>query len=433
MFAMPVKRSGFVLLVIVMVLSALLVPAAGAQEGDPARTGFRPDAPPYGVRGPYPVGFMTFAAGDAEHPLTGAIWYPALNPDGAEEAVTYDLGVGDLLPLLSALDGRALQDAAPDVANGPYPLVVYSHGLNGQLYYTPYLREHLASHGFVVIAVLHPDTLRGSLLASTEEQQMAVAQTAIDSLVQRPADITRTLDYAEVLAAPEGDLAGVIDMDRVAVAGVSYGGATALLAAGARLDFRTLPELCASGVYASMLSTMVCRLHGDDLPGMEAHLMELAGVEGQPGQLWPSLGDPRIDAVVSLMPGGGSVFVSEEGYANVELPVLFMRSGNDEMAIPAYNVNPAWQYSGSASRTLVTLENAGHVIAGQCSPAVTATPAFFPSCSDPVWDVDRAHDLIDHFATAFLLAELYGDQDAAAALAPDAVQFPGIGYETTGF
>ena len=57
----------------------------------------------------------------------------------------------------------------------------------------------------------------------------------------------------------------------------------------------------------------------------------------------------------------------------------------------------------------------------------------FFCCADPVWDVDRAHDLIDHFVTAFLLAELYGDTDAAAVLAPAAVQFPGIEYETTGF
>jgi len=57
----------------------------------------------------------------------------------------------------------------------------------------------------------------------------------------------------------------------------------------------------------------------------------------------------------------------------------------------------------------------------------------FFCCADPVWDVDRAHDLIDHFVTAFLLATLKGDAEAAAALAPDAVSFPGIAYETTGF
>ncbi len=45
--------------------------------------------------------------------------------------------------------------------------------------------------------------------------------------------------------------------------------------------------------------------------------------------------------------------------------------------------------------------------------------------------MDRVHDLTNHFTTAFLLAEFYDDADAAAALAPDAVSFPGIDYETT--
>jgi hypothetical protein len=47
--------------------------------------------------------------------------------------------------------------------------------------------------------------------------------------------------------------------------------------------------------------------------------------------------------------------------------------------------------------------------------------------------MDRAHDLISHFTTAFLLAELYQDADAAAALAPDGVHFPGVTYEAQGF
>jgi hypothetical protein len=47
--------------------------------------------------------------------------------------------------------------------------------------------------------------------------------------------------------------------------------------------------------------------------------------------------------------------------------------------------------------------------------------------------MSRAHDLANHFTTAFLLATLKGDQDAAAALAANAVSFPGITYETTGF
>ena len=41
--------------------------------------------------------------------------------------------------------------------------------------------------------------------------------------------------------------------------------------------------------------------------------------------------------------------------------------------------------------------------------------------------------MIDHFATAFLLAELKGDAEAAAALAPENVSFPGIEYSSEGF
>jgi hypothetical protein len=54
-------------------------------------------------------------------------------------------------------------------------------------------------------------------------------------------------------------------------------------------------------------------------------------------------------------------------------------------------------------------------------------------CSDSVWDMDRVHDLTNHFVTAFLLAELKGDAEAAKALAPENVSFTGVKYETTAY
>lgn len=46
--------------------------------------------------------------------------------------------------------------------------------------------------------------------------------------------------------------------------------------------------------------------------------------------------------------------------------------------------------------------------------------------------MDRGHNLINHITTAFLLAELVQDADAAAALAPDGVAVPGAAYEAQG-
>jgi len=58
---------------------------------------------------------------------------------------------------------------------------------------------------------------------------------------------------------------------------------------------------------------------------------------------------------------------------------------------------------------------------------------FDNGCRDQVWDMARVHDLINHFTTAFLLAELKGDTTAAAALSPDLAAFPGVSYVAQGF
>lgn len=73
-----------------------------------------------------------------------------------------------------------------------------------------------------------------------------------------------------------------------------------------------------------------------------------------------------------------------------------------------------------------------HTLVMRCSTTLRNHPGWFGACADPVWNVDRAHDLTNHFTTAFLLAQLYGDAEARAALAPDNVQFPGITYEAQG-
>jgi hypothetical protein len=54
-------------------------------------------------------------------------------------------------------------------------------------------------------------------------------------------------------------------------------------------------------------------------------------------------------------------------------------------------------------------------------------------CSDPVWEMERAHDLAQHFVTAFLLAELTQDPDASAALSPSDVNFADITYNAQGY
>ncbi len=436
------QRVGRVVMVGLLVVSILaLLPAVRAQEGESVeRAGFRPDAPAYAVRGPYAVGAMAFSTEDAERPLNGMIWYPALNPESVEEATTYDFGVGDFFPPeINNLPGRAIQDAAADVEHGSYPLAVFSHGGGWVWQLSTYLFEHLASHGFVVMAFYHPGTAwPDQLPIASEEEAIQYWEGFLDSLVVQTRDITQAIDFAETATAGDGRLAGVIDAERVAVMGHSYGGYTAIMSAGARLHFCDIETWCQSGEFTSESMQWLCQLYGEDAVGFEARLKHAAGWEDQagvhckPGTLWPPLGDPRVDVIVPIMPGPIKPLLNAAGLANVTVPTLLFRSGADTMAPTANNADLVWSFVGSADKTLVTFEGADHLLASTGCSAAWREMCFF-CCADPVWDVDRAHDLLDHFVTAFLLAEFYGDADAAAALAPDAMQVPGITVETTGF
>ncbi|MFN8374404.1 MAG: hypothetical protein U0694_16195 [Anaerolineae bacterium] len=79
----------FGLFIVIVLLSLLLIPPLAAQGNSPAQVGLRPDAPTYALHGPYWVGTMDVVIGqDTDRPLQAHIWYPALNPDGLEEAIS---------------------------------------------------------------------------------------------------------------------------------------------------------------------------------------------------------------------------------------------------------------------------------------------------------------------------------------------------------
>lgn len=168
----------------------------------------RPDAPPYAARGPYAVGVRDFVIDTPERQIPVSVWYPALNTEGAEETVLYTLGFPTNANPDFTIAGRALVDAAPDLSGGPYPLVIHSHGGWSFRQEAAYLVEHLASHGFVVMAAGHEDNW-GILL----EDQLYKSE------ISRSKDIARELDFAGELTAANGALAGLIDTEQVAVSG----------------------------------------------------------------------------------------------------------------------------------------------------------------------------------------------------------------------
>ena len=368
----------------------------------------RPDAPTYGVRGPYAVGVRDFVIeGTKEYSraITVSVWYPALNVAGKPEAITYHLGIPNSPTPDFTVAGRALVDALPDLANTPYPLVVYSHG--GWMFRQDavYLLEQLASHGFVVMAAVH------------EDNWSTILENFYRSEISRPQDISREIDFAQELTAAGGALAGLVDTEHVAVSGWSLGGQVAMEKGGARLN---LVEQQANHCIAYP-DDQRCAFYAEPIPEMA----QLAGLAALPAGFWPDWRDPRVDALMLLEPAEGSLGAQPP---TLNVPVLLIEGTEDR---PGYGITGI----DSVHKTGVVFEYANHFIMGNRCAAVPGMvdAGFYFACSDPVWDMDRAHDLINHFATAFLLAELKGDTEAAKALAPENVVFPGIEYETTAY
>lgn len=390
----------------------------------------RPDAPPYARRGPYPVGTQEITIPAAETagveigPLEATIWYPALNPEEAEEATRYRVG-------LFFLPGRALRDAPPDTEHGPYPLVIFSHGSGGLRYQSLYLTEHLASYGFVVLAADHPgNTLLDALRAPAD-----TLTGMIRNFATRPLDILRQIAYLDEVSAADGPLAGLVDMERIAVAGHSFGGYTALAAGGARLDFAALNGWCRDPQLTSLATDLPAperdrlqlRREVCFVQEAEAQIAALRGFDAPPDGLWPSTTDPRIDAVVLMAPYNAPIF-GPAGLAALEVPALVLVGSADTTTYPQRDAYAIYHDIASGERILAVFENASHYLfVDACSEAAIRLGQY-SRCSDAVWDMTRAHDLINHLTTAFLLAQLNGDPDAAAALQPAAVDFTGVIY-----
>ncbi|MEZ4710333.1 MAG: hypothetical protein R3A44_24225 [Caldilineaceae bacterium] len=401
----------------VLMLAALLIgacqplmnPTAGVPETP------RPDAPTYGVRGPYTVGTQEIVVEpDSARPLTVTVWYPAVKEANVEELTTY---AAQYPPVFEnyVVAGRAIRDAAFDMTMAPYPLVVFSTGLNASRLVAVNYTEHLASYGFVVMAPDHPGTTPVDAAGDGEYWPM---------YVERPQDIQRVITYAEAATAADGLFAGLIDPELTAVTGVSSGSLGAFAAGSAQLDLARCLD---------PNEEFEC----SQIRGHEAELAALAGLETAPEGLWPPIFTESVDAIIPIVPDYGLYGIDDVGVAGVEIPTLILGAGGDTVNPIEQGAVPFYARIGSEHKGLVILENAWHVFLVNACPANPwmATDAGWGHwfCSDPVWDMQRAHDIANHFVTAFLLAELYGDAEAAAALAPENVAITGVQYETTGF
>ncbi len=121
--------------------------------------------------------------------------------------------------------------------NGPFPLVIFSHGFHGRNTQSDFLMRAIAQAGYLVIAPNHKDAARTGSQAGAHASSHASSQESF----RQPENwsdatyIDRRDDIVKLVSALHSDASfeSLIDWKRIALAGHSLGGYTVLGLAGA--------------------------------------------------------------------------------------------------------------------------------------------------------------------------------------------------------
>lgn len=269
-------RGALVLASLLVIASAGACGTSSGNESSKTRASVAPiDPAELADPGPHGVGTasLSFPNGDDE-PLSVIAFYPAI-----------------------AEGSSATRDAEPDPSAAPYPVVL------GNTNMAEVVGLHLASHGFVFLALSTP--------LVTEEVDGAIAFSGV-------------LDG--VAALDQHLLTGIADTDHAGVMGYSGESLFALMLAGARIDPDHYAAVCADPPegWGSEFLGLAC---SEEWWETILERADLAGITTSDG-LWESQGDDRIRASMPMGPRG-FYLTGPDGLASATAPILLVVGGED--------------------------------------------------------------------------------------------------------
>ncbi|MEA5502506.1 alpha/beta hydrolase [Halotia wernerae UHCC 0503] len=189
------------------------------------------------------------------------------------------------------------------------PVIVYSHGLGSNRTDLRYLAEHLASHGYIFVALQHPGSDGTNInLAAAGKTRFLKPQ----EFLERPRDVSFVIDQLEKLnQTANNPLQGKLATNNVMVLGYSFGGGTALAVAGAELQLKNLKQRCQGNLAVlSLGETIQCV--AQELPENTYQLQ-----------------DTRIKQAIVFSPTTSLMF-GETGLTKVQVPTLVLAASADK-------------------------------------------------------------------------------------------------------
>lgn len=304
--------------------------------------------------------------------LNIAVWYPTSSQGAAETIAENPAFIGV----------KVIRDAAP--LAGDHPLLIISHGYNGNWRNLSWIAAEMAAQGYIVAAADHPGT-------TTFNQD----ENAAKRLWKRPQELSKTIDF--IINTPK--LFGKTDPARIAALGHSLGGWSVISLAGAQFEPARLIGDCQA--YAERGDCKLIEKLGLDQP--------LSAVK-----FAANYRDLRVKAVVSLDLGLAPGF-TPQSLRQINHPVLILAAQMDKVASL-----PAQQQSGYLADNIPSRWRQFNIVKGaahfsfmqRCKPGAAAllnedSPGDDIVCKDaPKFDRQDIHRELAETISLFLNSSL---------------------------
>ncbi len=264
----------------------------------------------------------------------------------------------------------------PKDGNGPFPVIIFSHGLGGSREGYGYLGRYWAEHGYVSVHVQHLGSDSTVWEGSDVTQRVELLRRAVlipQNTINRPTDITFAIDELERLYREDERFKGKLDLTKIGVAGHSFGAFTALATGG----------------------EIFVRPRGDEI----------------------SFVDSRVKAVIAMSsPVPHTPRQLEAAFREIKIPVLHMTGTEDDSPIgetKAASRREPYDRITASNQYLVTFTGADHfVFSGRWRDQTggeqdTMFQDFIVRSSTAFWDAFLKRDKAAfHFLTEDFAGEL---------------------------
>lgn len=300
--------------------------------------------------------------------LNNIFWSQAISPD--TEPMQIAITRGEWFD--EKRNGRKVAYKAycpVDHDQGPFPVIIWSHGLGGSRDGAGFISRYVASHGYVVIHIQHIGTDSSLWEGKPGHPWDVIRATHIprSATLQRFKDVPFVLSQLKTL-----DIAPHMDFTRMGMSGHSFGGMTTQVMAGQRRGYGRRQYSLFQDIFK-------------------------AGIVYSPSPYLHKSNRPLSDF-----------------YGGIQIPLLMMTGTEDDSPLENFGYKErldVFNYSGGPDQHLLVLDKGDHMVYNGSRGKLDANPKR-----------DVHEEIIKVLSLAFWDAYLKGDQSAKDWLTHNGVQ-----------